>query len=226
MKMKKRNLVLLSAATVLSVSLWSGATLQAAGSSFADLGNIAGKEKIEALKEKGFIKGVSADQFLPQQEMTAAQGVQLISNAMGLSLAAIDFTSGPYAKDTFDHVEDGKWYTDAFLATYYNGIEIPVEIDPNKELTREEFTHYLTQAMEKQGHLPMIKIIPQKITDEADINPSYQGSIQRSLVWGINTLNGEGGFDPKQSITRADAAVMTYNAVSFLQSRDGSTTGK
>jgi hypothetical protein len=223
MKMK-RKLVLLSAAAALS--LFSGAALQAAGSSFTDLGNIEGKEKIEALKDQGFIKGVSSDKFLPDQEMTAAQGLQLISNAMGLSLAAIDFPSGPNAEGTFAHVKDGQWYTDAFLATYYNGVEIPVDIKPGQELTREEFTFYLMQAMEKKGQLPMINILPRKITDEAEINPLYQGAIQRSLALDINTLNGEEEFAPKQPITRVEAAVMTYNAVSFLQSHNNGTPGQ
>ncbi|WP_375355840.1 S-layer homology domain-containing protein [Paenibacillus enshidis] len=211
--------------TKIGIVIYSGGTFPVfiAGSSFKDLGNVAGKEKIEALREQGFIKGVSSGQFLPGQEMTAAQGIQLISNAMGLSLAAIDFTEGPYAEDTFDHVKDGQWYTDAFLATYYNGVEIPVTIEPGQELTKEEFTFYLMQAMEKKGQLPMINILLRKITDEAEINPLYQGSIQRSLALDINTLNGEGGLDPKQPITRAEAAVMTYNAVSFLQSLDSGT---
>lgn len=220
MKMK-RKLVLLSAAAALS--LFSGAALQAAGSSFTDLGNIEGKEKIEALKEQGFIKGVSSDKFLPDQEMTAAQGFQLISNAMELSLAATDFPKGPHAEGTFEHVKDGQWYTDAFLATYYNGVEVPVDIEPGQDLTREEFTFYLMQAMEKKGQLPMINIVPKEISDETDINPLYQGAIQRSLALDINTLNGEGGFAPKQPITRAEAAVMTYNAVSFLQSLKSGT---
>jgi hypothetical protein len=49
-----------------------------------------------------------------------------------------------------------------------------------------------------------------------NLEPFYQGSIQRSLVYKINALDANGKFNPKSEITRAEAAVMVYNALEYL----------
>ncbi|MBE0344443.1 S-layer homology domain-containing protein, partial [Paenibacillus sp. 28ISP30-2] len=72
------------------------------------------------------------------------------------------------------------------------------------------------QGMEKAGSLPMIKIAPATIADDSKLEPSYQGSIQRSLVYKVNNLDASGKFNPKSEITRAEAAIMLYNALEYL----------
>ncbi|MNP44450.1 hypothetical protein D3C76_1383140 [compost metagenome] len=84
-------------------------------------------------------------------------------------------------------------------------------------MTKEEFTNYLVQGVEGIGNLPMINIVPVDIADDAALNPSYQGSIQRSLKYKINSLDANGKFNPKSEITRAEAAIMLYNALEFLK---------
>ncbi len=63
----------------------------------------------------------------------------------------------------------------------------------------------------------MINIVPVDIADDAALYPSYQGSIQRSLKYKINSLDANGKFNPKSEITRAEAAIMLYNALEFLK---------
>ncbi|MNC62157.1 hypothetical protein D3C75_1121510 [compost metagenome] len=65
----------------------------------------------------------------------------------------------------------------------------------------------------------MINIVPADIADADALEPSFQGSIQRSLKYNINTLDANGKFNPKQEITRAEAAVMLYNALEYLKSK-------
>ena len=64
----------------------------------------------------------------------------------------------------------------------------------------------------------MINIKPVDITDEQELTPEYQGAVQRSLVLKINTLDADGNFNPKETITRAEAAVMMYNAIEYMES--------
>lgn len=113
-------------------------------------------------------------------------------------------------------LKDTAWYAEAFINAHYNGVVIPKDIVPSKTLTKEEFTHMLIQGMEKAGALPMIKIAPANIADDSELEPSYQGSIQRSLVYKVNTLDASEKFHPKSEITRAEAAVMLYNALEYL----------
>lgn len=213
MNMKKRTLAAITTVTILSFSL--GGQIFAAGNTFKDIDNINGKEKIISLKNQGLIKGVSESQFLPSSKVTTAQGIQFISGGLQLSLAAIDFNKAPVASGLFTKVKDKAWYAEAFINAYYNRVELPKDIDPTKTMTKEEFTNYLVQGVEGIGNLPMINIVPVDIADDAALNPSYQGSIQRSLKYKINSLDANGKFNPKSEITRAEAAIMLYNALEF-----------
>lgn len=189
----------------------------AAGNTFKDIDNINGKEKIISLKNQGLIKGVSESQFLPGSKVTTAQGIQFISGGLQLSLAAIDFNKAPVASGLFTKVKDKAWYAEAFINAYYNEVKLPKDIDPNLIMTKEQFTNYLVQAIEGVGNLPMINIVPVDIADEASLTPAYQGSIQRSLKYKINSLDANGKFNPKSELTRAEAAIMLYNALEFLK---------
>lgn len=215
MNMKKRTLAAITTVTILSFSL--GGQIFAAGNTFKDIDNIKGKEKIISLKTQGLIKGVTESQFLPSSKVITAQGIQFISGGLQLSLAAIDFNKAPVASGLFTKVKDKAWYAEAFINAYYNRVELPKDIDPTKTMTKEEFTNYLVQGVEGIGNLPMINIVPVDIADDAALNPSYQGSIQRSLKYKINSLDANGKFNPKSEITRAEAAIMLFNALEFLK---------
>jgi len=213
MKNKQKWMTFVTA-SVLTLSL-SGQAFAASGD-FTDISKVPGHEKIESLKDRGFINGVTADQFKPNQTINNAQGVQMIVNSFQLSLAAFTFIKAPEAKDSYDHVKDGVWYSDAFIIAKLNGVDIPEKVNPASKMTKEEFTTFVMQAMEKAGNMPMINIKPVDIADDSQITPSYQGAIQRSLALDINKLDSKGKFDPKGEVTRAEAAVMIYNALEYM----------
>ncbi|MEK4879243.1 MULTISPECIES: S-layer homology domain-containing protein [Paenibacillus] len=215
MNMKKSTLAAITTVAIFSFSL--GGQMFAAGNTFKDIDNINGKEKIISLKNQGLIKGVSESQFLPGSKVTTAQGIQFISGGLQLSLAAIDFNKAPVASGLFTKVKDKAWYAEAFINAYYNQVKLPKDIDPSLIMTKEQFTNYLVQAIEGVGNLPMINIVPVDIADEASLTPAYQGSIQRSLKYKINSLDANGKFNPKSELTRAEAAIMLYNALEFLK---------
>ncbi|WP_438494000.1 S-layer homology domain-containing protein [Paenibacillus sp. IHBB 3054] len=222
MKLKKSAFAVITTVSLLSFSL--GGQMFAAGSSFKDIDNVSGKSKINSLKEQGLIKGISDTQFLPGAKVTTAQGVQFITGGLQLSLAAIDFNKAPLASAIFSKVKDKAWYAEAFVNAHYNDVDIPADIDPSKLITKEMFTNLLVQGVEKVGNLPLINIVPVDIADEAALEPSYQGSIQRSLKYKINTLDANGKFNPKSELTRAEAAVMLYNALEYLNSVNDAST--
>ncbi|MWV42965.1 S-layer homology domain-containing protein [Paenibacillus sp. HJL G12] len=192
-----------------------------AADGFKDLDQTNYKTQIEALKLKGFLHGVNNEEFKPQAELTNAQGIQLIVDSMQLSLAAIDFNKAPEAEGLFSKIRNDAWYAQAFINGYYNGLDIPADIDPQKPMTKEQFTHYLVQALEKTGQFPLIKIFIQ-IHDEQDITPGYQGTIQRSLIYKFTTLDDQQNFNPKQVMKRDQAAGMVYEAVKFAEDHKNS----
>jgi hypothetical protein len=208
----KKKFGVTAASLVLAVSLTSQAF---AASSFTDIANSSSKAQIEALQQQGIIKGVSATAFHPEDQLTAAQGISLIVRTTQISLAAIDFSAAPTADGYYTNVSNDAWYANDFIIAHYNGLDIPADIDPNAELTKEEFVHYLVQAVEKTGEYALIKMyIP--IVDEEEITVDYQGTIQRALLYKFTELDAEGKFDPAHVLTRAEAAAMLYEARTFI----------
>ncbi|MEG6587998.1 S-layer homology domain-containing protein [Paenibacillus barengoltzii] len=207
--MFKRNVALLSAAAILSLSL-AGESFAAAGT-FKDVSQSVAKDSISVLQAKGIVRGVSADSFLPDDQLTTSQGVQLIVNLLGLKLDTPE-----NAGDYFVNVKQDAWYAPAFSIAQTNGFDLDVNVNPDKPMTREEFTHQLILAMEKHGDLPMINIKPIEFADEDQLTVSYQGTVQRALVLGIAQLDENNQFHPGDLITRAEAALLTYHAVEYL----------
>jgi uncharacterized membrane protein YjfL (UPF0719 family) len=189
----------------------------AAVTPFSDLNDIAAKDKILALQQKGYIKGVGDCIFAPNETITAAQGVQLIVNALGLNLDTVRFIKEPKATDYFVKADNEAWYANAFIIASVNGLELSAELDPSKEWTVEEFTYQLIKGMEKHNNLPMIKIAPTIIVDDNQLEVAYSGAIQRALIYGIVKLDAEGKFKPKGNMTRAAAAEQIYNALEYLK---------
>lgn len=218
MMTKRKKTIALSAALLLSASLMGQAF---AASSFKDIANVQSKVQIEALHKLGIVKGVTSTEFHPEESLTAAQGISLIVQTMQLSLAAIDFNKAPTADGFYTNVNNDAWYAESFVIAHYNGLDIPADIDPQKPLTREEFTHYLVQALELTGQYPLIKMYV-VIADEEAITVPYQGTIQRGLLYKLVSLDSEGKFNPQQIVNRGDAAAILYEAHSFVEAHKDS----
>ncbi|MEC0370290.1 S-layer homology domain-containing protein [Paenibacillus chibensis] len=213
--MKKWIGIAMMAALLSSTMLYPKHTF--AADSFKDLTTSAYKTQIEALQNKGILHGMNQQEFKPQAVLTYAQGIQMIVDSMQLSLASIDFNKAPEAKALFSNIRNDAWFAQAFINGHYNGLDIPADIDPQKPMTKEQFTHLLVQALEKTGEYPLIKIFIQ-IHDEQDITPPYQGTIQRSLIYKITSLDENQNFNPQHVMKRDEAAAMVFDAVQFVES--------
>jgi hypothetical protein len=204
----------LSAAAVLTLT-FAGQSL-AAAASFDDLNATPAKDKIVQLQQQGVLHGVSDTKFLPNAPVTAAQGIQMFVNAFDLNIDLLRFFKAPLATDYYVNANNDAWYADALIIAANNDIGLPADLDPGKNWTREEFTHQLILTIEKHSNLPMIKIMPVDITDNAEFTSGYDGSIQRALALGIASLDSSGKFHPAADITRAEAAEMIYNAMEYI----------
>ncbi|MFF2480662.1 S-layer homology domain-containing protein [Paenibacillus sp. NPDC058071] len=213
--MKKQIAVAVLSAALLAAAVYPASTF--AASTFQDIAHSKYRTQIEALQEAGIVKGVSKTEFQPEEQLTAGQGVSLIVKTTEISLAAISFKKAPTADGFYTRVKNDAWYADSFIIAHYNGLDIPKDIDPNAAITREQFTHYLVQAIEKTGQYPLIKMYI-SISDEQDIETSYQGTVQRALLYKLASLDKDGRFHPQQVLTREEAADMLYKANEFIQS--------
>ncbi|MGN7470873.1 S-layer homology domain-containing protein [Brevibacillus sp. SAFN-007a] len=211
----KRTFMVLSTLGYLALSMTNQAV--AATSSFTDVNDVAAKEKIISLQQRGILHGVNDKQFMPDATVTAAQGIQLIVNALGLDIDNIRFIQEPKATHYYAKANDNAWYAPALIIAAHNGLQLPADLDPNQAWSREQFLYHLVTAIEQHGQLPMINLAPVAIKDEDALNPSYQGAVQRALHFGIVKLDAEGSLHPKATLTRKEAAEFIYNAIEYLQ---------
>lgn len=189
----------------------------AAGKPFTDLENVFQKEKVLALQQKGYVNGVADGLFAPDNKVSAAEGIQFIVNGLKLNIDHIRFIKEPKATDYYPKADNDAWYAKALIIASLNGLDLPNNLNPSQKWSREEFTFYLIKATERNGNLPLIKLVPVKITDENEISIGNNGAIQRSLAYGVSKLNSEGKFNPKEKITRAEAAEQIYNVLEYIR---------
>ncbi len=212
--MKKSLKTMTVALTVLLTGSLAGQAF--AQTEFSDLAGVKEKEQILVLQQKGIVDGVSEGIYAPQSQLTTAEGIALIVNALqnkfGLETVKL---AGPHAY--YPNVADGEWYSYAFSVARYKELGLPQNVDPAQPLTKEQFIYYLQQGIEATGDYAMIKIFIH-IADEASITTAYQGAIQRSLITKISTLDADGLFHPQAPVTRAEAAGYIFNAVRFVES--------
>lgn len=178
-----------------------------AADTFTDVQNSPAKDQIEALHAKNIVQGVTDDQFAPEQPIKASEGITMI--VKGLQLSA----SAPKGADS----AATPWYEGAFASARANGIDLPAEADPAEALTKEQFVHFVMQALEKSGRFPMINLVPVPIADQDQMTVEYQGTIQRALHYKLVSLDEKDGFHPKSKLTRAEAAIILYQAVQLYE---------
>lgn len=211
--MKKSLKTMTVALTVLLTGSLAGQAF--AQADFTDLTGVKEAEQILVLQQRGIVDGVSEGSFAPAAQLTTAEGIALIVNALRdkLGLETVKL-AGPHT--SYPNVSDGEWYSYAFSVAHYKKIDLPQNVDPKKPLTKEQFMYYLQQGIEATGDYPMIKIFI-NIADEETITTAYQGAIQRSLITKISALDADGKFHPQSSVTRAEAAGYIYNAVRYVE---------
>lgn len=230
-----RNLTALSAFALLSLSfIQPGASAAATLAPAATLLPAAQpQESSQASITQENVQGHSQDSqadedwknslFLPQATITAAEGIQVIVNAFHLNLDGMRFFKPPVASDYYAKADNGAWYAPALVIAANQGFQLPADLNPDQMWTKEEFVYQLMTVMEAHYSLPMRKIAPVAFGDENELNPGYQGAIQRALVLGIAHLDEEGHFHPKQTLSRQETAELIRHAVEYIQAHPAPT---
>nr|WP_154892693.1 S-layer homology domain-containing protein [Paenibacillus xylanexedens] len=195
----------LAATLALCVSLTAGGASVLA---FSDVQDEGQKNIVDSLKSKGIVSGVTADLFRPDQALSEPQGVQLIVKAFGLK--------NEYAAASAQNkISPDTWYADAVQAATQNGLSIPVELNPQGKMTREQFVILLHEGINTTGNYPVIMKY-NFVKDENKIGKDAISAVQNLLNMNIIELDKDGNFRPDQSLTRMEAASMIFNALEFV----------
>lgn len=197
---------------VLAASLSFGASAFA----FSDLKGDPAEAKIHSLHNEGVINGVNNDKFAPKSKVTYAQGIQFIVSGLKLTPQSSIGSNSSKASDYFDKVQDKAWYASAFLIAKQNGLTLDRNVDPNGTITRAEFAHILTQALQSKGEFP-VTLMYVNVVDGDKLSGDVMNSLQILLNTHIIALDKNDKFRPNEAITRSEAAAMIYDAAEFAK---------
>ena len=163
-------------------------------------------EAIADLAGKGVVSGMGDGNFKPNDAVTREQFVKMIVNAFEIKDRDKEIA--------FSDVNVGDWYYDVVKIAYGNGI-IRGQGDifgVGEKLTREDLAVIVYNTLNILGISRETEVKPEFI-DSAEISDYAKESVD--YLKNIGVLNGGGNndFNPKNTTTRAEAAVVIYSLV-------------
>lgn len=162
-------------------------------------------QAIRDLTAKQIAKGLTVDQFAPSREITRAEFVQFLVNALHLTSSTTP---------TFNDVPAASWYADAVAAGVEHGLVRGLsseQFGPNQAITREEMAVIVTKAYQNMTKQELQAAAAASFSDRSQASSWAQSAIDQAVT--IQLLQGkdEQTFAPKQHATRAEAAKVILN---------------
>ena len=210
--MKKfRTLVslVLVCASVLGCMIFS--TSAASVTDFKDLNKNA--DYYEAVKwaiDEGYMSGMSAKTFSPNTTLTRAQFATLMAGFDGADLSAYK------GKKVFDDVKTNAWFAATAAWAYENGIMSGTgnnKFSPNTVITREQIALLIKNYVSFKG-IYLEKVTPEtRLLDRGTKRASSwaKEAVEYAYKNDYMQLDEQGRFNPKNKVTRAEAAVILYS---------------
>ncbi len=167
---------------------------------YTDIGGHWAKDIITSLSEKSVISGFEDNSFRPDQTITRAEFMTLVSNALSLN--------GNYDIDYKD-VNNSNWFY-PYVARLVNAGIVAGDngyINPYDCITREQSAVIIYKALGTKG----INLEGEySFNDDMAVSDYAKYSV--SALGANKIINGyEGSFRPKDNMTRAEAAVLIFN---------------
>lgn len=166
---------------------------------------------VENLYKKGVVSGVGENTFEPSRDVTREEFVKLICEAFG-------FGKGDIAAGFID-VSPDAWYapyiSEAVRREIVTGIS-QNEFGTGMKITREDMAVILYRAVKNvyafSGSIDSVNIF----YDDSEIADYAKEAVNVLYQTGVINGNGYGGFEPKKSAGRAEAAVIINRCLEKL----------
>lgn len=228
--MKGKKLLSWVLSAVLCLPALTGPALAA---SFPDVAGHWAVNYVDDTVAKGIFVGIEGN-FVPERTITAGEVVATaarISVDVGLrKQIGADRQADIKAILGTTWVSSGKWdgeqwwFGDEYATCLESGIlsysELK-ELYQSKALvtpiTKEDFALYLTRAMQMEPMAKNLSAYTLNFTDKKDITPGREPYIYVLNMCGVITGTHTGAFEPKKSVTRAEAAAMLSRATDFME---------
>lgn len=177
---------------------------------FVDLENVQwAEESIIALANMGIVSGRGNNNFAPNDYVTRAEFLKMLMGALNMATSNADVN--------FADVPANHWAASYVAAAVNNGVANGVtatEFAPDGFVTREMAAAFSARAMTKSG--VGLTLDSAAFSDEAYVSDWAKDAVSGLKNAGILTGSGDNMFNPKDNLTRAQAAKVIYGIMSSM----------
>lgn len=179
---------------------------------FSDIANVqawAGRQ-IQVVAAKGAIEGIGSGKFAPKSNVTRAEFSKMLIRALNLENST--------ATESFSDVASTAWYAPYVAVAAEKGIitgRNASTFDPNATITRAEMATMISRAVKSLNPAATTDASAlSKFSDAAKISASLKDGV--AFAASNNLVIGNAGkFNPNDTATRAEAAVIIYRTINF-----------
>lgn len=186
---------------------------------FKDVTNHWATTEIQAICQKGYLKGLTVDQFSPNTQVTRAELAASLDRVFDFNYDTMRFIKPPVPQDFYDDVQENQWYSEVALKCGLNGI-IVVEnrkFNPNQPVTRLEMAKAIQQAFQAKNLGVITTLMWPTFSDTTNLAQEDQNAV--SFIYNTGIMKGKTAqqFSPNDPITRAELAVILNRTLGTLQ---------
>jgi len=192
-----------------ALSTWNYYSMWLNGYYLEDVPGHWAQQYIISMVDKGWMKGISASMFAPNNPLTRAEAATILVRALGL-----EEKKGVKFEFTDTH---GHWAEDEIKIAAQNGVVLGTgdgSFSPDRPVSRQELAVMLDRVLNLDAKQKTVN--PYKDLNASKYSWSYD-SIIKLTGYGVFTGNSDGAFYPLSTATRAEMAAIMDRASRFIK---------
>ena len=171
------------------------------------------RDAIQAMSQAGYLSGYSDNTFKPSAQITREQAAAIYGKVLQHNLNEQELADivTKEASTSYSDVETDRWSSSAIKLVSAAGVmqgTSKTAFTPSKTMNREEFVASAASLAKKLNITTPVKTEKVMFKDEDSISLDYVADINYMAQRGIVASGATENFNPKQLVTRAQAATI------------------
>lgn len=171
------------------------------------------RDAIQAMTQAGYLSGYSDNTFKPSAQITREQAAAIYGKVLQHNLNEQELAEivTKESSTSYSDVEADRWSSSAIKLVSAAGVmegTSKTAFTPSKTMDREQFVASAASLAKKLNLSTPVKAEKVTFKDEASISSAYLADIQYMAQRGIVASGATENFNPKQPVTRAQAATI------------------
>ena len=171
------------------------------------------RDAIQAMTQAGYLSGYADNTFKPTAQITREQAAAIYGKVLQHNLNEQELADivTKEASTSYSDVEADRWSSSAIKLVSAAGVmegTSKTAFTPSKTMDREQFVASAASLAKKLNLSTPVKTEKVTFKDEASISSAYLADIQYMAQRGIVASGATENFNPKQPVTRAQAATI------------------